>query len=155
MKLELWSIGKLKSTYLNKGIEDYSRRISRFHSFQCTEIIVKSKSKDPNLIKKDESQKILDKLTDGMTLVLLDEKGKSYSSIQFSSFIEQKMLTNTTHLVFLIGGPFGFDPVVYQRADHQLRLSDMTFPHDLAKFIFIEQLYRAFTILHHLPYHHQ
>lgn len=88
-------------------------------------------------------------------MVLLDEHGKEYKSIEFASLIDKKMQTVAKRLVFVVGGPYGFSEDVYKRANEKISLSKMTFPHDLIRLIFVEQLYRAFSILNHEPYHHE
>ena len=107
-----------------------------------------------NELKKKESVEILKRIKPGDFVVLLDERGKKMSSEKFASFIQDKMNTSTRHLVFVIGGAFGFDDEVYQRANSKLSLSDMTFSHRMIRLLFTEQLYRAFTILRGEPYHH-
>lgn len=155
MKLGLWAIGKIKSSHLERGIQEYQKRTSRYQSLELVDIVVKQKSNQPALVKKIEAEKILAKVPAQAHLVLLDEIGKKMDSMAFSSFIQDQMLASTQHLIFLIGGPFGFDESVYQRANDKISLSSMTFPHDLAKFILAEQIYRAYTILNNTPYHHQ
>ena len=108
-----------------------------------------------NIIKQLEAEKIISKLKSDDFLILLDEKGKSFSSVQFAQYIEKKSNQSTKKIVFLIGGAYGFDTKIYERANDKISLSDMTFSHQLIRLIFMEQLYRAYTILHNLPYHNE
>ncbi len=101
-----------------------------------------------------EAQSLLKEVKPGDQLVLLDEQGKAYSSSGFAGFIEKKMVASVPHLIFVVGGPYGYAQHMYDRADHLLSLSPMTFTHDMARLIFMEQLYRAFSIIAGLPYHH-
>ncbi|WP_236979272.1 23S rRNA (pseudouridine(1915)-N(3))-methyltransferase RlmH [Membranihabitans maritimus] len=155
MKIALWVIGKTKSIHFKKGIEDYRKRVKRFHTIEFIDIEIKGKSKNPEALRKIESEKILSRLKPSDFLVLLDEKGESLSSMELSTFLKKRMLIGNQDLIFLIGGPFGFDESVYLRAQMKLSLSKMTFPHEMAKLIFAEQLYRAFSILHNSSYHHE
>ena len=104
--------------------------------------------------KKKEAEIILKNINSGDQVILLDEQGKEFTSVQFSAFLEKKMIGSIQHLVFIIGGPYGFDETVYQRADSKLSLSKMTFSHQMIRLFFLEQLYRAYTILKNEPYHH-
>jgi 23S rRNA (pseudouridine1915-N3)-methyltransferase len=106
-------------------------------------------------IKNKEGDLILSRITNSDFLVLLDENGKEYSSVDFSSYIADRMMQGTKRLVFVIGGAYGFSETVYQKARHQLALSQMTFSHQIIRLIFMEQIYRAFTIINKEPYHHE
>lgn len=103
---------------------------------------------------KKEAGKLLSKLDATDTVILLDEKGRDYTSVKFSGFLQQHMVTATKHLVFIIGGPYGFDKEISARANGKISLSKMTFSHQMVRLFFVEQLYRAFTILRGEPYHH-
>ncbi len=105
--------------------------------------------------KKAEGDNILSALDSSDYIVLLDEHGKEFTSMDFSAYIEKKMQTVAKRLVFIIGGPYGFSEAVYKRANEKISVSKMTFPHDLIRLIFAEQLYRAFSIINHEPYHHE
>lgn len=104
--------------------------------------------------KEAEGMRILEQIQTSDHLVLLDERGREYTSRQFAGFIDKKVQTVAKNLVFVIGGPYGFSQAVYNRADALLSLSKMTFPHELIRLFFVEQLYRAFSITANLPYHH-
>lgn len=155
MKIELWWIGKTFEPYVKSGIDDYAKRLQRFAPVQVVEIPDIKGLSDGPATKAREAAKILDKLKPDDHLILLDEKGKAYSSVEFSKFIEQKENQSLKKLVFLIGGAFGFDEMIYQRAQGSLSLSKMTFSHQLIRLLFLEQLYRAYTILHNFPYHNE
>lgn len=155
MKIALWTIGKTKSSHFKKGIEEYRKRLKRYYKVDFTDIEVKGKSKNPELLKKIESEKIHSRLRQGDFLILLDEKGTSVTSKGLSDLLQKHMVSGHRDVIFLIGGPFGFDESVYLRAQMKLSLSPMTFPHELAKLIFAEQLYRAFSILNNSSYHHE
>ena len=156
MKIKLLVIGKTNKDYLMEGEQDYENRLSHYCKF--TELIlpdIKNGAKFSNneLIIK-EGKLILSKLNNGDELILLDEKGKQYSSIEFSNFISNKIMAGTKDLVFVVGGAFGFSDEVYARADSKKSISKMTFSHQMVRLIFKEQLYRAFTILKGEKYHH-
>lgn len=135
----------------------YQSRIKRYIPFQIEVISnlknVKNLSEDELKIKEGEA--ILNKISNNDFLVLLDERGKNLTSIEFSTFIQSKMVQGMKNLVFLIGGAYGFSFAVYERSNDQLKLSSMTFSHQIIRIIFMEQLYRAFSILNNEPYHHE
>ena len=155
MKIELWWIGKTFEPYVKTGIDDYLKRIQRFTPIQTTEIPELKGMTDADAIRSREAVKILEKLKQDDHLILLDEKGKTYSSIEFSRFLEQKENQSIKKVVFLIGGAYGFDESIYRRAKGSVSLSKMTFSHQLIRLLFLEQLYRAYTILHNFPYHNE
>ncbi len=105
--------------------------------------------------KEKEGQAIIKKLSPSDVLVLLDERGKTYTSVEFSDFLQKKMNSGIKQLIFTVGGPYGFSEAVYQRAEGMISLSKMTFSHQMVRLFFIEQVYRAFTILRNEPYHHR
>ena len=154
MRMEIWAIGKLKQRDLQASIDQYLRRLRQYQPVSLEEITVKARSTHAALLRKAESEKILGRLTEGDFLILMDEEGQKLSSVEFADFMQQCMMQTATRLVFLIGGAYGFDPAVYERSQQRISLSSMTFPHDLARLITVEQLYRAFSILHNSPYHH-
>lgn len=153
MKVTLIRIGKLHLPFAQSGFDEYAKRLQHYVKFKDELLLVNSKSKEPEQIKKAEGEAILKKLTANDYLILLDERGKSYSSQQFADLLE-KLQLNTAHVVFCIGGAYGFDEKVYERANAQLSISKFTFSHQLVPLIFGEQLYRAFTIMKGEPYHH-
>lgn len=157
MKIELWYIGKTAFPFIKEGIDEFSKRIGRYNSFseRCIPDVKSGKKVPPAKIKKAEADKILNQLKSDDLLVLLDEKGKTYRSIQFANQLSKWMMLSKKRIIFLIGGAWGFDQEVYDRADYKLSLSEMTFSHQLIRLIFVEQLYRAFTILKNEKYHNE
>lgn len=156
MKISFIVLGKTEDAYLVEGIAQYLKRLKHYISFQYLEIpaLKNTKSLSEEQQKTKEAELILKQLQNSDQLVLLDENGEEFSSTQFASFLNKKMLGSVQHLVFVVGGPYGFHPLVYQRANHQVSLSRMTFSHQMVRLFFTEQIYRAFTILKGEPYHH-
>ena len=157
MKISLIVVGKTTDKAVIMGVEKYLKRMKRYISFK-TEVIPalkNTKNISEKEIKHKEGELILNKLQAGDFLVLLDENGKEYNSVSFASFIEKKMIHGTRHLVFLIGGAYGFSEAVYQKSQHKIALSQMTFSHQIIRMIFMEQIYRVFTIINKEPYHHE
>lgn len=157
MNIELLTIGKTNIRFIQDGIAEYSKRLSHYIPFSITTIPdLKNISKlDKDQQKIAEGQKILSLIQPSDFVVLLDERGKQFSSIEFSSFIQKGMLAGRKKIIFVVGGPFGFSQEVYNRADSLLSLSKMTFNHEMVRLFFIEQLYRAMTILRGEQYHHE
>ncbi len=154
MKMEIWAVGKLKNLELASSLDDYLKRMRKYQSVQIKEISIKAKSTIPDFLKKTEAEKILSRLSESDYLILMDEKGQQLCSRKFAQFLQKAMMNPVNRIIFLIGGAYGFDKTVYERSQSQLSLSPLTFPHDLARLITVEQLYRAFSILNHSPYHH-
>ena len=156
MKISLFVVGKTNHSYLSPGIDDYTKRINHYIPFNIQYIAdaKNTKSLSQSLQKQAEGQNLLNAFDKSDYVVLLDERGKEFTSKDFSSFIEKKMQTVAKRLVFVVGGPYGFSDDVYQRANEKISLSKMTFPHDLIRLVFTEQLYRSFTIMNNEPYHH-
>ena len=157
MKIKLILVGKTNAKYLVEGEKEYERRLKHYTKFE--EIIITDVKQAGKLseseLKKKEGQLILAKLENSDHVILLDDKGKSFSSIQFSEILQQKMNTSLKSLVFVVGGAFGFSDELYQRAYSKLSLSKMTFSHQMVRLIFKEQLYRGFSILRGEKYHHE
>lgn len=156
MKILFLVIGKTDEDYLVTGIKKYVGRLGHYVPFEMKELpdIRNRKTLNEEQQKKAESFLLLQQLQPGDQVVLLDEKGKSYTSVEFSEMLEKQMASGVKRLVFVVGGPYGFAQEVYDRADTMLSLSPMTFSHQMVRLIFVEQLYRAFTILKGEPYHH-
>jgi len=156
MKILLLVIGKTDEDYLVTGIKKYVGRLGHYTPFELKEIpdIRNRKTLSEEQQKKAESFLLLQQLQPSDHVVLLDERGKQHTSIEFSELIEKRSASGVKRLVFLIGGPYGFAQEVYDRADALLSLSPMTFSHQMVRLVFVEQLYRAFTILKGEPYHH-
>lgn len=157
MKVCLLVIGKTDAAYIRTGIEEYEKRLTRYLAYDMKVLpdIKNSKNLTEELQKGKEGNLILAELQAGDWMVLLDEKGKQYTSVGFADFVAQKMLNGIKRLVFVVGGPYGFSEAVYQRANEKISLSQMTFSHQMVRLIFTEQLYRAMTILKGEPYHHE
>jgi 23S rRNA (pseudouridine1915-N3)-methyltransferase len=157
MKIVLLTIGKTDDAYIQEGIDKYCKRLTHYLPFELQVIPdIKNRKKLSKDQQKDkEGELILSKLLNSDTVVLLDEKGKTYSSVKFSAQINQYMLSGCKRLVFVIGGPYGFSPQVYQKVPQKLSLSAMTFSHQMVRLFMVEQIYRAMTILKNEPYHHE
>jgi 23S rRNA (pseudouridine1915-N3)-methyltransferase len=140
MKIALVTVGKTNIKELQDSIADYTKRIERYTAFEFIET------------SEEKLEKALDKFE---RVYLLDEKGKEYTSMEMSVFIDKQLNMGAKSLAFVVGGPFGFSDVVRALADGTIALSKMTFPHDLVRVIFLEQLYRGFTILKNEKYHHE
>jgi len=157
MKVTLVEVGKTEADYLKKGIDIYTKRISHYIAFN--ELVISSLKKTGSLTeaqqKQKEGEQILNLLSPADELILLDEKGEKYSSVAFAKYIEKKMIAGNRNIIFVIGGPYGFSSDVYARATSTISLSEMTFSHQMVRLIFVEQFYRAMTILKGEPYHHQ
>ena len=156
MKTVLLQVGKTVNKHFMAGIIDYAERISHYMPFDIVTIpeLKNTKSLSEEQQKQAEGELILKQLQPSDTVVLLDEHGRQYRSIEFARWLEQKQ-QNARRLVFIIGGPYGFSPDVYTRANEQLSLSLMTFSHQMIRLTFTEQIYRACTIIKGEPYHHE
>lgn len=155
MKIEIWWTGKTFQDFTQKGYTEFIGRIRKFTAIDIVEFPETKGISQLAQQKSAEADKILAKLKNDDFLVLLDEKGKTFNSVEFADFIEKKATHSTKKMVFLIGGAYGFDERLYERANDKLSLSRMTFSHQLIRLIFMEQLYRAYTIIHHFPYHNE
>lgn len=157
MNIKLLAIGKTDHKALQTLIDEYSKRLSFYIKFDLDIVpdIKNAKNMSESQQKQKEGEQILAKLSASDHLILLDENGKSYSSLQFADVLQKKMNAGIKSLVFVIGGPYGFSEEVYQKAHAKLSLSAMTFSHQMVRLFMIEQLYRGFTILRNEPYHHQ
>ena len=155
MKVKLIVVGKTNVNYLKDGETEYDQRIQHYVNFEQLIIsdVKNAKNRSSIELKNKEGQQILSKISNSDYVVLLDEKGKQFTSKEFSNFLNKKILTSTKYLVFVVGGAFGFCDEVYKRADYKLSLSKMTFTHQMIRVIFKEQLYRALTIIKGEKYH--
>lgn len=154
MKIKLFVIGKTNFDFVNIGFKEYEKRLSRFVKFEYV-VIKEGKSNNSNEVKLIEAKNTIEKLSNNDYLILLDNNGKEYNSIQFANNIENKMSSISKDVIFLIGGAYGFDESIYQIAKEKISLSQMTFSHQIIRLIFMEQLYRAFTIINNHPYHNE
>ena len=157
MKVSLILVGKTVNKHFVDLIDEYASRVKHYIGFDIITIpeLRNTKNLSSDQQKQQEGELILRQLQQGDRVVLLDEHGKEMRSVVFSSYMENKMNTVSKRLVFIIGGPYGFSPDVYRRADEQLSLSKMTFSHQMIRLIFVEQLYRAMTIMRGEPYQHE
>lgn len=157
MKFTLLVVGKTVEKHYIAAINDYTERTKHYTSFDIEVIpeLKNTKSLSMEQQKEKEGELILKALQPGDVVVLLDEHGKEFRSIEFANWIERKMHTVNKRLVFIIGGPYGFSQTVYGAAQEKISLSKMTFSHQMIRLIFVEQLYRAMTILNNGPYHHE
>ena len=156
MKIVFLVIGKTDESYLDTGISKYIKRLEHYVPFEMKIIpdIKNRKTLTEEQQKKAEGELILSNINVGDDLVLLDENGKTFSSVAFSQWIEKQMNITSKRMIFVVGGPYGFSKEVYAKAKFKISLSEMTFSHQMIRLIFVEQLYRAFTIIKGEPYHH-
>lgn len=156
MTIQLIAIGRTDSKELEVLILNYVKRLAHYIKFELELIpdIKNSKNLSEAQQKQKESELILKKLSTSDVLVLLDEKGKQFSSKEFSSVLQKRMNSGIKRLIFVIGGPYGFSETLYKRANEKISLSKMTFSHQMVRLFVVEQIYRGFTILKNEPYHH-
>lgn len=156
MKITLLVIGKTEDAYIKEGIGKYMGRLKHYAKVEFAEIpeLKNTKSLTQDQQKAKEAELLLKKTSPADHVILLDENGIQLSSPQFAAYLDKKAINSVSDLVFIVGGPYGFDPSVHQRANDKLSLSRMTFSHQMVRLFFAEQLYRAFTILKGEPYHH-
>lgn len=155
MKISLVTIGKTEEKYLLEGIKIYLDRINHYNQFQVIEIPELKKTKGWQAAKfKEEESKLLEKaFQQADHIVLLDENGKHFSSTEFAAHLQKKMNAGVRHLMFVVGGAYGFSEKIYALSHDKISLSRMTFSHQMIRLFFAEQLYRAFTIIRNEPYH--
>jgi len=156
MKISLILNGKTDDQYLIEGFANYEKRLKHYTAFECITIpaLKNTKALSVQQQKEKEGELLLKLISNSDILILLDENGKEYHSVAFSEFIQKQMNSGIKNLFFVVGGPYGFSDAVYKRANGKISLSKMTFSHQMVRLFFIEQLYRAFTILKNEPYHH-
>jgi 23S rRNA (pseudouridine1915-N3)-methyltransferase len=157
MKIKLLAIGKTDDKNLQVLIETYQQRLKHYINFELEVIpdLKNVKNLSETQQKEKEGELILGKLATTDVLILLDEKGKEFGSVDFSKYLQKKMNAGLKQLVLVIGGPYGFSEVVYKAAQGKISFSKMTFSHQMIRLFVVEQLYRAFTILKNEPYHHE
>ena len=157
MNIELLVVGKTDSKEVEALVELYARRVNRYCRVAVTALpdVRNTRSLTQNQQRTAEGEAILRQLAAGDHVVLLDERGDEMRSVEFAYWLQKRMLGGVRRLVLVIGGPYGFSDAVYARADGRLSLSRMTFSHQIVRAIFAEQIYRAFAILNHEPYHHE
>lgn len=157
MQITLLCIGKTGKRFLEEGEQEYLKRLAHYVSFQLHILpdIKNAKSLSEDQIKTKEGEQFLAKFQATDTVILLDEGGKQFDSVGFSAYIQELFNRGGKHIYFLVGGPYGFSEALYARANGKVSLSKMTFSHQMIRLFFIEQVYRAMTILKGEPYHHQ
>ena len=157
MKITLLSLGKTEEKYLKEGIEVYLKRLKHYIKLEVNDLpeLKNTKHLSAEQQKKKEAEMLIKCISSTDYVVLLDERGTELSSLSFADYINKRMLASTQNLVFVIGGPYGFDQTIYERANDKISLSKMTFSHQMVRLFFVEQVYRAFTILKGEPYHHE
>jgi 23S rRNA (pseudouridine1915-N3)-methyltransferase len=157
MKLALLQIGKTTEKYISTGVDDYSARINKYIGFEIITLPDLKNTKNMPIVeqKQKEGEKICKVLNNDDWVILLDERGHEYSTLEFSDQLGKVFMLAKKRAVFVIGGPYGFSNEVYKRADHKLSLSRMTFSHQLVRLLFTEQLYRILTVFKGDPYHHE
>jgi 23S rRNA (pseudouridine1915-N3)-methyltransferase len=156
MKITVLSIGKTSDKYLIVGMDEYRKRLRHFIKIDWIELpeVKNRKGLSESELLGQEEASFNKKLKPSDHVFLLDEKGEMFNSVEFSGFLRKKMNAGLSNLVFLIGGPYGFSDGIYKRSMGEIALSKMTFTHQMVRLFFLEQLYRGFTILRNMPYHH-
>lgn len=157
MEIQLLVIGKNSSSLLESATKVYLDRLRHYvpYSIRVLPDVKNTKSMSETQQKEAEGKTLLSAVQPSDHVVLLDERGKEYTSVEFSAYLSGKMASGLKRLVFVVGGPYGFSQAVYSRADSKISLSKMTFSHEMIRLFFTEQVYRAMTILRHEPYHHE
>jgi 23S rRNA (pseudouridine1915-N3)-methyltransferase len=157
MNVTLLCVGKTDFSWVKEGLELYVSRLRRYVPFKVEEIphLKNASALSEAVLKEKEGEIILSKLRPSDYVILLDEHGREYRSVEFASKLEALLSRNSRDIVFIIGGAYGFSEAVYSRSDEKISLSKMTFSHQMVRVVFAEQLYRAFTILKGEPYHHE
>ncbi len=157
MNIELIVIGKLSSSQMEHLFEGYVKRVNHYCRFALTTLpdIKGGRGSSPNQQRKAEGESILRQLNEGDYVVLLDERGAQYRSVEFAQWIQKRLNSGVKRVVFVVGGAFGFSDEIYERANGKISLSAMTFTHEFVRVVFAEQIYRAFTILRNEPYHNE
>ena len=157
MNIELIVIGKTDQQEVASLVEQYAKRVNHYCKFTVTTIadVKNTRNMAPSRQKQLEGEMILRLISDGDWLVLMDERGRQFTSMEYADWLQKRMLSGVKRLAIVIGGPYGFSDEVYKRANEKISLSKMTFSQQIVRAIFAQQLYRAFTILNNEPYHHE
>jgi 23S rRNA (pseudouridine1915-N3)-methyltransferase len=157
MKIALLQTGKTTDKHISELVDLYSNRIKKYTGFEIITLpdVKNTKNMPVQEQKTKEATKIIQSVTDDDYIILLDERGKELRTLEFSGTLEKMFFLPKKRIVFIIGGPWGFSEAVYKRADYKMSLSKMTYPHQLVRLLFLEQLYRVFTIIKGEPYHHE
>ena len=157
MNIELIVIGKTDQQEVASLVEQYAKRVNHYCKFTVTTIadVKNTRNMAPSRQKQLEGEMILKLISEGDWLVLMDERGRQFTSMEYADWLQKRMLSGVKRVAIVIGGPYGFSDEVYKRANEKISLSKMTFSHQIVRAIFAEQLYRAFTSLNNEPYHHE
>ena len=157
MNIELIVVGKTDSREVEALVEMYAKRVNHYCKFSITTIadVRNTRNMAASRQKQLEGEAIMKLITEGDYVVLMDERGQQYTSMEYAQWLQKRMLSGVKRLALVIGGPYGFSEEVYARTNQKISLSKMTFSHQIVRAIFAEQLYRAFTILNNEPYHHE
>ncbi len=157
MKITLILVGKTDKDYFVRAVEEYAKRVSRYCKFEIKVIpeLRNTKSMSVDVQMQKEAESILPLIQNAQEVILLDEHGQEFNSVDFARFIEKRMIAGQRDLFFVVGGPYGFAERVKSAAHSKISLSKLTYSHQLVRLVFVEQLYRAFTIIKGEPYHHQ
>lgn len=157
MKITLAVVGKTEVGFVRQGIDEYVKRLQHYVQFNIQYVgdVRNTRNMSEAQQKASEGKALLASLETSDYVVLLDEHGSERTSLDYSQWLQRRMASGSKRLVFVVGGPYGFSQEVCDRSNEKISLSKMTFPHELVRLIFVEQLYRAFTILRHEPYHHE
>jgi 23S rRNA (pseudouridine1915-N3)-methyltransferase len=157
MKIALLQTGKTTDKHISELVDLYSNRIKKYTGFEIITLpdVKNTKNMPVQEQKTKEATKIIQSVTDDDYIILLDERGNELRTLEFSGTLEKMFFLPKKRIVFIIGGPWGFSEDVYRRADYKMSLSKMTYPHQLVRLLFLEQLYRVFTIIKGEPYHHE
>jgi 23S rRNA (pseudouridine1915-N3)-methyltransferase len=157
MKIVLLTVGKTEDAYIREGIDKFVKRLKHYTRLEIIDLpeLKNTKALTQEQQKTKEAEMILKRISSTDHVVLLDENGMEFSSVQFADYLDKKAIGSVQSMTFVIGGPYGFDASVYDRANAKLALSRMTFSHQMVRLFFVEQLYRAFSIIKGEPYHHQ
>ena len=154
MKFLLLNVGKTNDKIIDSAIIEYHKKIQHYINFDVKNLIIKKNNSQKDKVKKNESDAIKNFINNNDFVILLDSAGSSFNSIDFSKKISKLMMSSIKRVIFVTGGAFGFHDDIYARANEKISLSQMTFTHQMVRLIFVEQLYRSFTILNNQPYHH-
>jgi len=157
MKLVLVQTGKTDEAYIREGVDEYEKRIAKYAKYESLTLpdIRNAKNMPSQVITEKEAVKMLEVIRPDDMVILLDDKGKEFTTLQFSAFLSEKMMSSKKRILFVIGGAWGFHESIYSRADCKVSLSKLTFSHQLVRLLFAEQLYRALTVIAGDPYHHE
>lgn len=157
MKLTLLQTGKTDEAYIREGIAGYEKRLIKYSRYETVTLpdIRNAKNMPVLVIREKEAAKMLEVIKPDDLVILLDDKGKEFTTLQFASFLSEKMMSSKKRMLFIIGGAWGFHESIYARADYKVSLSKLTFSHQMVRLLFTEQLYRALTVIAGDPYHHE